>query len=196
MITRELILLLLLSWVHARPGKTKTASADDETETSSMLFNEDDDTSLTNEQTFADEMLHLMEFVDSWTSLEIGDTNTSFTVIASIVLGAIWISVLFSYTVRFYLTHKGQRKLHSQDIQKIFDKKYAGRLDDHTSILNKMWSEDAIRRMQEQPSETAGRLSIISLATMDVADQWKSHSARLRRAQRKVSAVRQFLKKD
>lgn len=53
-------------------GKTKTASADDETETSSMLFNEDDDTSLTNEQTFADEMLHLMEFVDSWTSLEIG----------------------------------------------------------------------------------------------------------------------------
>ena len=49
--------------------------------------------------------------------------------IASIVLGAIWISVLLSYTVRFYLTHKGQRKLHSQDIQKIFDKKYAGRLD-------------------------------------------------------------------
>lgn len=32
-------------------------------------------------------------------------------------------------------------------------------LQDHTSILNKMWSEDAIRRMQEQPSETAGRLS-------------------------------------
>lgn len=37
-----------------------------------MEFNDDD--TLVNEHTFADGMLVLFEFVDSWTSLEIGGT--------------------------------------------------------------------------------------------------------------------------
>ena len=102
------------------------------------------------------------------------DTDTSFTVIASILLGTIWITVLATYTIRFYITHKGQRKLYSEDIQKIFDKEYNVQLrlnvtayfpgkiiifyQEHTSILNNIWSGTA-KRTKDDATVTSGRLS-------------------------------------